>query len=187
MNRKQLQLLLVVALFSLPVLIALVAEGMGWRPEGSRAHGVLLDPPLSLRDARLLAADGSVIPWRNAESAWHLVVIAPVTCDARCAAMVDTVHRVWRGLNRHARRVEVHLLGSPDQAAREAMLAFPQMHVTRLQPDLMPGIDTAVVEGIAPGVGLPVVLLDPNGYLVMRFDAGFDPGGIRRDLHRLVR
>lgn len=186
MNRKQMQLLLVVVLFSLPVAVAMIAGRMGWLPEGSRAHGVLLNPPLALGEARLIDEQGGELPWRNRESAWHLVVVAPSPCDSRCAAMVDTVHRVWRGLNRHARRVEVHLLGTPDAGAREAMKAFPQMHVSRLQPDLMPAFDTAAAE-VDPAVGLPVVLIDPNGFLAMRFDPGFDPGDLRRDLYRLVR
>ncbi len=187
MKRNKLQLLGVVLLFSLPLLVSLIAALMGWRPEGTRAHGTLLNPPLALSEARLLAEDGSVMPWRNAESAWHLLVLAPSPCDVRCSAMVDTVHRVWRGLNRHARRVEVHLLGTADEAAREAMKAFPQMHVTRLDPDLMPASDTSVRDGVEAAVGLPVALVDPNGYLVMRFEPGFDPTGLRRDLYRLVR
>ncbi|HRQ65216.1 MAG TPA: hypothetical protein PKZ76_10200 [Xanthomonadaceae bacterium] len=187
MNRKKWQLLLVVTLFALPLLAAWIGGAIGWRPEGSRAHGTLLNPPLALREARLVDESGEVLPWRNAESAWHVFLIAPSECDARCAGMVDTLHRVWRGLNRHARRVEVHFHGIPDAAAREAMKSFPQMHVTRLEPDLMPIMDTAASADVAAAVGLPVLLFDPNGYLVMRFDAGFDPTGLRRDLYRLVR
>jgi hypothetical protein len=187
MNRKQVQLLIVVVLFSLPVVSAMVAGALGWRPEGSRAHGTLLDPPLPLAAARLMDEHGKVLPWRNAESAWHAVIVAPDTCDARCAAMVDTLHRVWRGLNRHARRVEVHLYGRPNAATREAMRAFPQLHVTRLDPDLLPIMDTSERSGVEASVGLPVLLLDPNGYLVMRYEPGFDPSGLRRDLYRLVR
>ena len=34
---------------------------------------------------------------------------------------------------------------------------------------------------------LAVYLIDPNGFLVMRYAQGFDPSGLRKDLARLLK
>ena len=34
---------------------------------------------------------------------------------------------------------------------------------------------------------LAVYLIDPNGFLVMRYAPGFDPTGLRKDLARLLK
>ena len=35
--------------------------------------------------------------------------------------------------------------------------------------------------------GVPVYLIDPNGFVVMRYAPGFDAGGLRADLAKLLK
>jgi hypothetical protein len=38
-----------------------------------------------------------------------------------------------------------------------------------------------------PRSGVQVWLVDPHGFLVLRYREGFDPSGLRKDLSRLIR
>ena len=53
------------------------------------------------------------------------------------------------------------------------------MRVVTLAPDLLP----VAADGIAPSAWA----IDPNGWLVLRYDPGFEPTGLRADLKRLIR
>ena len=108
-----------------------------------------------------------------------MLLRAPARCDTACVAAVDGLQRIWIGLGRKAARVEMLYVGTPDANARAALAAFPQMRVVTLAPDLLP----VAADGIAPSAWA----VDPNGWLVLRYDPGFEPTGLRADLKRLIR
>ncbi|MCW0416325.1 hypothetical protein NB689_002079 [Xanthomonas sacchari] len=35
--------------------------------------------------------------------------------------------------------------------------------------------------------GVPVYVIDPNGFVVLRYAPGFDPAGLRADLAKLLK
>ncbi|MEO6064244.1 MAG: hypothetical protein ABIP49_00490 [Lysobacterales bacterium] len=178
--RSRSQALLIAAIFAAPLVAAWWLFASGWKPAASRNHGYLYAPAQDFRGVSARTATGRDIVWENPERRWHLLLIAPPECDARCASMLDTVRRVWVGLGRHASDVELHFVGTPDAAARTLLSRHKAFDVVSLTAGALP-------PPAASGAGLPVYLVDPHGYLVMRFDAGFEPGGLRRDLQRLLR
>ncbi len=178
--RSRSHVLLIAAIFIAPLAAAWWLFASGWKPAASRNHGYLYAPAQDFRGVSARTEAGGGIVWENKERRWHLLLIAPAECDARCASMLDTVRRVWVGLGRHAADVELHFVGTPDAAARSLLSQQNEFDVVSLATDALPPASVS-------GVGLPVYLIDPHGYLVMRFDAGFEPGGLRRDLQRLLR
>ncbi len=179
-SRSRSQLLLIAAMFAAPLLAAWSLYASGWKPPASRNHGYLYAPAQDFHGVSARDSAGREIAWENTERRWHLLLVAPDVCDARCAAMVDTVRRVWVGLGRHAGDVDLHFVGTPDPRTRALLQGENAFDVVRLSGSPLPPV-------AAQGVGLPVYLVDPHGYLVMRFEPGFEPGGLRRDLQRLLR
>lgn len=173
-------LLLLFGLFLAPLIAALALHFGGWRPPAMRNHGYLYSPARDFQAVQALDSSGREIKWRNQERRWHLLLIAPETCDARCASMLDKVRRVWVGLGRHAADLDVHFVGVPDDATRAALAAQVRFDVITLRDSPLDKVEPETD-------GLPVYLVDPHGFLVMRFDSGFEPGGLRRDLQRLLR
>ncbi len=45
----------------------------------------------------------------------------------------------------------------------------------------------ARLPGVDDPAGTPVYVVDPNGFVVLRYAPGFDPGGLRADLARLLK
>jgi len=179
-NRSRARLLLIAAVFAAPLIVAYALFASGWRPQASRNHGFLYAPAQDFRQVSAHTASGDPIVWENRERRWHLLLVAPAACDARCADTLDTVRRVWVGLGRHAGNVDLYFVGRPDMRASDLLAGDGPFNALTLQNSPLPAAS-------ATGAGLPVYLIDPHGYLVMRYDAGFEPGGLRRDLQRLLR
>ena len=176
---NRIKLVAIGALFALPVVAAWILHQAGYEPRAERNYGTLLDPPQDLREVVATDAAGARVDWNTAEGVWHVLLRAPARCDAACATTIDGLHRIWIGLGRKAARVEMLYVGTPDEAARAALAAFPQMRAVTLAPDRLP----PATQGAAPSAWA----VDPNGWLVLRYDPGFDPVGLRKDLARLIR
>lgn len=183
------QLLLVVLLFALPVFVAVVLAFAGWRPVGTRQHGVLLDPPQDFNAVRAVDGDGQRVVWNLPDGNWHVLVPLPADCGPACPHMLDTLHRVWSALSREAAKARILVIGQPDGDTLAALARYPEMRTVRLDPDPLPAPQrpAPLADSGAPSAPLAVWLVDPNGWLVMRYDAGFDPSGLRKDLKKLIR
>ena len=58
----RLKLLLLVAVFIVPILVAIVLNAGGWVPAPARQHGELLQPPIDLRGQSLALLHGVLRP-----------------------------------------------------------------------------------------------------------------------------
>ena len=172
--RNRLLLGLIAGLFLLPFGAAVVLRFGGWQPLHTRNHGELLSPPIELVNVQGLRDDGSRWAWHNTEHEWTLLVRIPRRCEAACRDALQPLPNVRQALGRHAERLHLFCVGDAGAAT-----SLPSL---RLQGRLPPPL-------AEPAAGeLPELwLIDPHGYLVMRYPPGFDAGGLRRDLSRLLR
>lgn len=177
-NRSRAVLLLIVALFIAPFAAALVLYYSGWQPTHTRNYGELLKPPPDLRGLDLRRIDGTAFVWHHQDHTWRVLIAPPTDCTDACVRLADTLRRVWVGLGQNADRVQVLWVGDmPSQAGRFAAL-LPLRSTPALQERLpdRAGIST-----------IPVYVVDPSGYLILRYAPGFDPGGLRKDLLQLLK
>lgn len=177
-TRSRLVLLLIAALFLGSFAAAALLRFSGWEPAHTRNYGELLDPPLDLRELSLRAADGTAYPWQPAQRVWRIAVVPPEHCTAVCADLLDALRRIWLSEGRFAGRLHVLWFGEPPAAGA------PFAALRAMRPD-------AALRRRLPaepaGEGVPVYLIDPSGFLVLRYRAGFDPRGLRKDLGRLLK
>ena len=180
-NRSMLLILLV--LFFGGMLVAGLLRLSGWRPEGTKHKGELLEPYGDLRDYSPTLADGGAYHWKDNPRTWRMVVV-PRDCDGAraqaCTALLQELDKVWRLMGRHADRV--HLLWA---GAVPAGVQLPrEVHVIRPDDALRTGLARWDVD---PAQGDPAWLIDPNGFVFMRYAPGFDPGDLRTDLSRMLK
>lgn len=178
-TRSRLILLGVVVMFLLPFFAAVVMRFSGWEPDRTRNFGELLDPPLQLQQIPLSRADGSAYVYEPVERRWQVLVFAPTDCGQPCLVLADAIYRVWLGEGRKAAKVRVLWFGQVPMGIAEYSGFIPMRQSAEL---------LAAMPGFPPSeAGLPVYLVDPSGFLVMRYAPGFDPSGLRRDLGRLIK
>jgi hypothetical protein len=182
-NRAALVALLV--LFFGSMLVAGVLRFSGWQPHGSKSHGVLLDPPMDLRDATPALLDGGRYAWNPDARTWRILVVPPAACGDACARASRDFDKVWRLMGRNADRVDILWLCT-DAACEVPAPLGQDRSLRRLAPD--PALRARLPAGErGDGAGVATYLIDPNGFLMMRYPPGADVGGVRADLAKLLK
>lgn len=176
-NRNRLLLVLLAALFLLPMLVAGILRFTDHHPAIDRQKGELLEPKPDLRDMSPRLAAGGDYAWNPQTRTWRILVPAPARCDATCAQLAEAVEKVRASVGRDMVRVDILWLG-----AHPAGLPNAGVHVLA---------DDAALRARLPRAddprGTPVYVLDPNGFVVLRYAPGFEPLDLRTDLSRLLK
>ena len=172
---------ILVGLFTLffgSMAVALLLRASGWQPAALRNHGQLLSPPADLRALAPRLADGQPYQWSPVQRQWRILVAPADGCGQRCVTLSHDLAKVWQVLGHKADNVDVLWLGdAPAGAAR-----FSSLRVLAPQPALrerLPEVDDPA--------GVPVYVVDPNGFVILRYAPGFDLAGLRADLAKLLK
>ncbi len=163
------------------MLIAGLLRFSGWRPEGSKNKGELLQPYGDLRTYVPALANGTAYGWKDEPRIWRIVAM-PRDCDttraAECAKLLADFDKVWRLMTKDADRVHVLWAG----AMPPGVVAPEEVRMLRADDGLRAGLVRWNESG-----GDAAWLVDPNGFVVLRYAPGFDPGDLRTDLARLLK
>ncbi|MBC7655786.1 MAG: hypothetical protein H7147_01295, partial [Frankiaceae bacterium] len=92
--------------------------------------------------------------------------------------VLDQLHRLWLTQGRKADRIDVLWFGelpAGDVTFRRLVQMQPNPEVLALLPDA----------GRADAV--PAYLIDPGGFIALRYPAGFDPAGMKKDMGKLIK
>ena len=182
-NRRMLVALFV--LFFGGMLIAGVLRFSGWRPEGTKNKGEMLQPYGDLREYAPTLSAGGTYRWSDSPRTWRIVV-SPASCEgdrrAACGALLHQLDTVWQLMGKDADRVHVLWVGAPP-----AGVVIPrEVRVLRADAELPAQLPRGSHIS-SEATGDAAWLVDPNGFVVLRYAPGFDPGDLRGDLARLLK
>lgn len=177
-RRNRIMLVVLALIFLLPVAGASLLHLSGWRPGHTRNHGELLSTPLMLADLTLRRADGNPYAFAPQDRRWQIAVVPTSDCGTRCTDLIAGLDKVWRLQGRRADRLQVLWFGSVPADAVLFRTFVPMQRddafAARL-PELA-------------GSGAPsVYLIDPSGFLVMRYAPDFDLAHLRADVTHLLK
>ena len=177
-TRSRLTLLLILLMFLVPFGIAVFLRFTGWTPPQTRNVGMLLKPPIDLSAMAPKRADGQPYAWQPDQDRWRIAVFPAAGCAAECSKVLDQLHRLWLTQGRKADRIDVLWFGelpAGDVTFRRLVQMQPNPEVLALLPDA----------GRADAV--PAYLIDPGGFIALRYPAGFDPAGMKKDMGKLIK
>lgn len=155
----------------------------GWQPAGHKNHGQMLEPPGDLRALAPVLADGGRYAWRQPQRTWRMA-LAPAAgyCEGEhapaCVALGRDLDKVWQLFGHRADQVHILWIGTPPAGAPRP----PSLRVLRPEAALL-----AQLPRVDDPAGVPVYVIDPNGFVVMRFAPGFDPADLRSDMAKLLK
>ena len=158
------------------------------RDGGAYSHGILISPPVQLPNAAL-QDPGSPARQATLHGRWNLVALHSGECREECARKNYTMQQLWLAMGESNSRLQRVLFLAPDAVAGIASAAqYRGQLVLEREADYagiwqifkMAGIEAAQIEA-------GFFIIDPQGYLIMRYPADADPGGILKDLKRLFR
>jgi hypothetical protein len=138
----------------------------------------MLRPAIDARGVVPRLADGSDYAWRPAERLWRIVVAPPVDCAADCQKLARDLDTVWQLFGNNADNVEILWIGklpagAPDTQSRRVLQSTPEL--------------LAALPRVLDPAGVPVYVIDPNGFVILRYAPGTDPGFIRADVSKLLK
>jgi hypothetical protein len=178
-NRKRAGLILIVLLFAAPIATAYLLNAFGWRPAGMRNYGTLIEPAQDLTAAHFVLDDGKSLAWKDAEWSWTLIALTGPNCAQKCLERIDELRRARLTLNQNAYRMRVVVLDETVPADALASLK-PVMRAR--------DVDSKLASLRPPDANdVAAVLIDPHGFLVLSYPAGYDANLLRKDLARLIK
>jgi len=187
-RRNRGMLLLIAALFFGSLLLAGILRFSGWRPAGTKNFGELLSPPADLRAQTPLLLDGSTYAWEPAARRWRIVVAPPANCAATCPRIARQLDIVWQLMGQDADHVDVlWICPNADCFVPEPLAHRPSLRRVRDNAALREGLPRHDLDTGTLLRGLPVYVVDPNGFVILRYAPGFDPAGLRADLAKLTK
>ena len=183
-NRNMLVALFV--LFFGGMLVAGLLRFSGWRPEGTRNKGEMLQPYGDLRGYTPTLANGGAYGWKDEPRIWRIVAM-PRDCDTtratECTRLLADFDKVWRLMTKDADRVHVLWAGAVPPGAKVP----DEVRLVRADDGLRAGLARWDITPDESRRGDAAWLVDPNGFVVLRYAPGFDPGDLRTDLARLLK
>lgn len=178
--------LTLVALFLLFIGPILVAMAMGWlnlHPSGNRSKGELLSPKPDLRAFALARADGAAYAWQPERRLWRIALAPPPGwCEghaAECAKLAQDVDKVWQLFGKDADHAQVLWFGAMPVQAPQSPAWQPMREDAKLS--------AALPHNEISGAGVPAYVIDPYGFVVLRYAPGFDPADLRSDMAKLLK
>lgn len=180
-------LALLLLLFVLPVAAATLLYLAGWRPATGGNHGELIRPARQIDDLALRTLDGGPARFGELRGKWTMAYFGAPSCPEACMKSLYAMRQVHAAQGRERGRVQrVFILAGADAPAglKTKLAGYPGMRVWT-------GENKALAE-LARSFGLReepagIYLIDPLGYLIMRYAPGADPAGMRKDLARLLK
>jgi len=191
-RRARRRLLLLIAIFSLPVLIAYALYFSGWRPETSGNYGELVQPPRPLPELALQTLDGKALRLSELRGKWTLLMFAAAECLKPCETTLDKIHRIILAQGKEAERVRAAFVVT-DPRARDwlqyAIKDYPGTLVLTGSADTMRMLASYFTLSKGAPLNDPnrIYVVDPLGNLMMSYPAEADANRVRKDLVRLLR
>ncbi|ORU89447.1 MAG: hypothetical protein A6F71_00325 [Cycloclasticus sp. symbiont of Poecilosclerida sp. M] len=187
MIKNRLKLIFITVLFALPVMTAWYVYKNPELLEGAKTknYGELISPaiPTTLGDY-FIAGDADVSHLKGRWMAWHIDLDG--RCDEACGQSVHMMRQLHVLLNKDSGRLHRIYLDKADAARGTTkpelaedkeltIFVWQQMHA-----DTLKGLVPNLLDG-------DILLFDPLGNLMMRYQQGADPYGIKKDLKLLFK
>lgn len=165
----------------LAIALAFALYASGWRSESTLNHGELLSPPVSLSKLQLRTRDGAAQTGLHFwQGLWSLVLLHDAPCTAACLEALEGLGRVRVSLPKNMERTRVVWLGRG--APSTPGVLPPNSRATGYL-----ALETVQDDVVLPAKQGEMLLLNPQGYAVLRYDHDTDAKGIRADLQRLLK
>ncbi len=176
------QAIVLALLFFGPLLAAwLLYFHSDWRPGEVSVHGDLIDPAVPLPE--LSGPDGAD-PFRGH---WSLLYVSPAACSDECREALYRMRQTDAALGRRGARVETVLLPVTEMPDA-GFLGTEHPDLVVLPPDSpAAALLGESLPDAARADGSGILVVDPLGNLMLRFDLDSDPKGMYEDLKKLLR
>jgi len=187
---KLLPLALLTLLFALPPLL-------GWiyflnpqlLPTGRGNHGTLIDQPQSVLELPLRSENGERFNWGAIKGKWVLVNLTRGSCEKSCQEQLIQQRQIRLALGANRQRVARLLLILPEQQRQSAAQLPEGVKGTfiALANDINEAQLNKLFDVTRGAAQDSFYLIDPRGYLMMKYPSSLPSKAILQDLEKLLK
>jgi len=188
-NRNRLALIAIFVLFFIPLLAAVIlsSKWVQYTPGETVNLGTLVEPPVPL-NGRFMRND-VLSAQDELNGRWLLIHPLLDGCDSECIARVTELRQIHIGTGRHQEEVATLLLaqGNISEGQRVELEAIYPRFVIASDSGGNAMMALAKASG---GTGLAKdssFIADPEGNIILRYDPGYPPAHINKDLRKLLK
>jgi len=186
-DRRRARSLLIGAflVFFLPIAAAWLLNVFApdWRPFGTVNHGTLVQPVRSVTAASLQHPDGTQMAADYLSGRWTLVHLLDGVCGRSCIEALARSRQVQQALGDDMHRLQLLLVLARPLDAQSAEIPSGVSFAVANSDWLASFSFADSTPERAPGI----YLVDPQGYLMMRYPQDVDRRGLLADLERLLK
>jgi cytochrome oxidase Cu insertion factor (SCO1/SenC/PrrC family) len=188
----RLKIILLAALFFLPVIASTVLYYSGWRPQAMVNRGELVHPARQIADLGLIALDGSEIRFSQLRKKWTMLYFGSAECGTDCMKAIYKMRQVQATQGKDSDRIQRVFVVTDTRALdmfRYTVKDYPEMLVIKGPEEAVGQLAkqfTLPAGSPLDGLGR-IYLIDPLGNLMMSYPADADPSDMRKDLVRILK
>lgn len=191
-TRSRWTLVLLVALFASPIILAIIVyNNKSLIPTSTKNKGELVQPARPLPELELITFDAKKFVTEDFRHLWSILYFAPATCDTQCNESLTNMRNIRLAQAGEALRVQYFLIFNtmPDKSSlqelikqhpRMIILSGPEAELAKLK----------MTFSIEPAVSVfdaqQIYLLDPIGNLMMYYKKGAPGANLLKDLKYLM-
>lgn len=191
LKSNKVTLIATLTLFFLPTVVATLLYLSGWRPAGLANHGELINPPRTIEEKSFTALDGKTIKFSELQGKWNMVYFDTAACPESCINQLFFMRQVHQSQGKELDRIQrVFVLTDDNSIAglKDKLADYPNMLVLKAEkPVLASMLKEFSIDENSGLSARSIFFVDPQGYLMMRYQPGIDPAGMRKDLERLLK
>ena len=182
-------LIVLVALFALPEIIAVGLQASKWRPKSTTNKGELVQPARAIKDIDLLTIEDKPVKFSSFHQKWTMIYFADAACNEACVKNIYLMRQVHKALGKEHGRFQgvfVVIGSAPAGQLQEKLKDYPGLTIISgprknvdalAQQFVLPGSKTIDLERL--------YLVDPMGNLMMSYRD--NPRGMLKDLIHLMK
>jgi len=193
-NQNRSKLIILIFMFFGSVFIAwlLIQNSDNWRPWGTKNNGDLITPARSISDLTMQTLDGKPFTIKEMVGKWVMIYIGKTGCDKLCKINLYNIRQTRLGQKGEHNRIErlyIMVGDTPTASLKNALTDNHGMKIVHVAADTASELlNSFKIENEASAdTANRVYLVDPLGNLMMKYEQGFDPRGLAKDLELLLK
>jgi hypothetical protein len=154
---------------------------------GTKNNGVLIRPPRAISELPLSMSGGESFDFTKQPKQWSLVIPVRAHCDEQCQHMLYITRQIHIALGKHSERVRRYLIATEfplDTEFENLLKQHPKLEILRADSAAFNAYFGA--SQIQPLQNNQYLLLDPEGWFMMYYDAQLDGKAVLKDLKFLL-
>jgi cytochrome oxidase Cu insertion factor (SCO1/SenC/PrrC family) len=188
-NRRK--LIIILAIFALPVVLSMLLYFSGWRPSATANYGELILPAHFIDDVNMQSIDGKPVKFSELHGKWTMVYFDNSGCAEECMNRLYFMRQTHHSQGKYLDKIQRVLILTDDKSIdklKTKLIEYPEMQVLTAEKSVLSNLLHEF--GLLTQADIEqrnIYLLDQQGNLMMRYKSTIEPAGVRKDLAQLLK